>query len=56
MIFDFWKDQNLTIIKYKLNKINYRRHKNPNESRMNKPHDLAEILKMINAGSWVIND
>ena len=54
--FKFWESQNPTIIKDQLNKRNYRKHKNPNGSRMNKPHYLAEILKMINAGSWIIND
>ena len=53
--FKFWEGQNLTIIRDQLNKMSYRTQK-PNGSRMNKPHYLAEILKMINAGSWIIND
>ena len=54
--FKFWEGQNLTIIKDQLNKLNYSKHRNLDGSRMNKPHYLAEILNMINAGSWIIND
>ena len=46
--FEFWKGQNLTIIKDQLNNINFGKHKSPNGSRMNKPHYLAEKLKLIN--------
>ena len=47
----FWEHQNPTIIKDQLHKRGCRKHKNPNGSKMNKPHYLAEIRKMINAGS-----
>ena len=52
----FWKQQNLGLIKSQLGKRLFKKkHKNPNGSRVNKPHYLAEVLKMINEGSWEIN-
>ena len=53
---EFWKEQNLGIIKDQLGKHNFKKHKNPDGSRMNKPHYLAEVHKMINEGSWIIKD
>ena len=31
-----------------------KKHKNPNGSRKNKPHYLAEVFKMNNEGRWIL--
>ena len=54
--FNYWRDQNLTIIKDQLNKRGFRKHRNPDGSRMNKPHYLAELRKMLNENTWLMMD
>ena len=41
--FYYWKDQYLAKIKDQLNKRGFRKHRNPDGSRMNKPHYLAGL-------------
>ena len=52
----FWSAQNLNNKRPNLFKRGFRKHKTPNGSRMNKPHYLAEIRKMLNENTWLIVD
>ena len=54
--YKFLETQNLATIKDQSNKRGFRNHKTPNGSKMNKPHYLAEIRKMLNGNTWLMMD